>query len=391
MRIKLIIFLLIVSTNVFANNKNIYGHILDKENRAIPYASIYLVSEPSEGTVSNNNGFFKLDADRISMSDTLTVSFIGFKTKQIPIKDLRLNEATRIVLVEELIMLDETTVFAKPIKSSKKRMKELLKQVKLQMERDFPDDKNRDYSIMSDYSIYNEDSAIITLEKAFGIITEIPNGSNDGTDSIVFKLTDSQSYIDPEMEETLKNISDNDNIQDKNKAAFESINRKTLPHQMLWGKDIKAFFDNFEDEKLRRWKLNHFDENTSILTYRERKNYIGIFTYELKLNFIIDKYTLSIKRLSQELNVKLNIPFGYKLSDEELEILNLVTLSEEKEEKFRVKRGKAHIIRDVTYGYIGKEKHPTEKSAIFDIQIQNRKRKAYKWNSATKINILEKL
>ena len=64
------------------------------------------IAEKSVGTISNEKGFFSLDIPVQNMHDTLTISFIGYKTKLIPIKKIKSN----IELCPDNVLLKEIVV-----------------------------------------------------------------------------------------------------------------------------------------------------------------------------------------------------------------------------------------------------------------------------------------
>ena len=69
------------STITIAQNIVIEGVIKDsKQKEALPYANIFL-QESYYGTISNQNGQFKIIIPKEKRSDSLVVSYIGYKTQ----------------------------------------------------------------------------------------------------------------------------------------------------------------------------------------------------------------------------------------------------------------------------------------------------------------------
>jgi len=95
------------------NSKLVKGLLLDsKTQEALPYSNI-VVLHKYFGTVSNESGYFSLDTTSLSMDDSVSFQYIGYKTKV-----LLLNELTKkdtIYLTEELISLSEAFVFGNPL------------------------------------------------------------------------------------------------------------------------------------------------------------------------------------------------------------------------------------------------------------------------------------
>ena len=75
-----------------------------------------------------------------------------------------------------------------------------------------------------------------------------------------------------------------------------------------------------------------------MLTYREDRNFLGIIKFDLELHLVLDPYSYRIQKQSQSLVVEANIPFGYKLNADQLAILNVVNLTADDIEKFRLKK-----------------------------------------------------
>jgi hypothetical protein len=105
-------------------NLAIKGKILDqKTNAALPYANISIKNN-SIGTVSNELGEFEFFAPADLVTDTLMVSFIGYKTFKGKISNL--TESKTIYLEESPIVLSEVTVSSE---GARKLVEEALKSI----------------------------------------------------------------------------------------------------------------------------------------------------------------------------------------------------------------------------------------------------------------------
>lgn len=106
----LIIFLFL--TTICYSQVIIKGEIKNTENNEpIPYVNIG-VFEKKVGTVSNDSGFFNLKLNEsVSSSDTVTFSSIGFKSKKIPISNLK-QESNIIFLEHKTEELKDVIVLA---------------------------------------------------------------------------------------------------------------------------------------------------------------------------------------------------------------------------------------------------------------------------------------
>lgn len=124
---KKIIFLIVLNAIHFLSfsqqNVTIEGVIIDVNKTTLPYASISILSK-NIGTVSNDDGAFFLELKESNLSDTLTVSTIGFTSFKIKVQDyLNLNEKV-IVMEEEPVLLDEI-VLTLPVNIVKEALKKL--------------------------------------------------------------------------------------------------------------------------------------------------------------------------------------------------------------------------------------------------------------------------
>ena len=106
----LIIVMLIVFTKTMAQVK-ISGVVVDNQNETIPFANIVFVGS-TIGVVSDENGKFYLESDKTY--DKIEVSFLGFESKTINVKNRDLN--LRIVLAESASQLDEVVIFSGKVK-----------------------------------------------------------------------------------------------------------------------------------------------------------------------------------------------------------------------------------------------------------------------------------
>jgi hypothetical protein len=114
-------------------------------------------------------------------------------------------------------------------------------------------------------------------------------------------------------------------------------------------------------------------DSTFLLTYTDKKNFLGIVKYELVLNYILDIYSYRVKSLSQSLKINANIPFGYKLDSDQLAIINVVNLAGQEHKKYRAKYIDADIKRNIIYREEYNQVIPSEKNVITKIEMAERK------------------
>ena len=103
-RLLLILILTFVAFCKSFSQNAIKGVVCDKGNEPIIGASV-MVKGTTNGTITDLNGEFTLN--NVSKKDVLIVSFIGYKTMEIPVGDQKVLTAT---LLEDLQTLDEVVV-----------------------------------------------------------------------------------------------------------------------------------------------------------------------------------------------------------------------------------------------------------------------------------------
>jgi hypothetical protein len=85
----------------------VFGTIVSNNDEAMPYASL-VVKGNNLGTISNENGEFKLFVPNELDSDSLLITFIGYKTKAIKMSGW--TNGTKIVLTRKSIDLAEVEI-----------------------------------------------------------------------------------------------------------------------------------------------------------------------------------------------------------------------------------------------------------------------------------------
>ncbi|MFN8240427.1 MAG: carboxypeptidase-like regulatory domain-containing protein [Bacteroidales bacterium] len=89
--------------------RTITGTITDNEtNEPLPFATIGIVSK-GRGTVTNNNGIFDLKITRDDIKDSLTVSYLGYYNRRIPVKQA-IGNNFNIKMMREYISIPEIII-----------------------------------------------------------------------------------------------------------------------------------------------------------------------------------------------------------------------------------------------------------------------------------------
>lgn len=111
-----------MSVIVYSQEKKISGKVLNFENNE-PLAYVNIgIKNKTVGTVSNENGLFKLSLnDKVTSKDTIIFSYIGFKTEKYLVSEL--NKTKEPILLQPKNMeLDEVVVSSKKIKLKSKKI-----------------------------------------------------------------------------------------------------------------------------------------------------------------------------------------------------------------------------------------------------------------------------
>ena len=124
---KIFLVLLIFSIKLFSQQSivKVEGVIIDSRKTTIPYAAIGIVSK-SIGTSSNDDGEFSLKLSKENLTDSLTVSSMGFKSFKIKVQDYINQKEKTIILQEDVVSLGEITLI-KPDYYVKKALKNIKK------------------------------------------------------------------------------------------------------------------------------------------------------------------------------------------------------------------------------------------------------------------------
>lgn len=342
----IILLLTIISLNCVA--KELSGHVVDSLRQPIPYASVFLQNNPQIGTITDDNGFFVLP-DYVQ-DDHLVITSIGYEKFTLSTNKISGTKPIRIVLKEQPLMLNTVVVSAKGSKrQQRKLLKQLLADIYKQMQIDFPDNA-RNYRIVSDVSVYNEDK-VVAFDEMVGNIVELPYLKNARKqDSLQIKADFTRYYINQNTADGLRNF-DQDLLKRKEKRQLQKIDfEKSEPiHRMLWALDIKKLFGDIYKET-GNWSISERDALSQLLTYTKTFTLPGIVSATMKLHLSVDAHN-HVQRLSQSITLWANIPFGYKLSDAQVAALNLVLINDGAGnfDKYRLKTANGKVERNVFF------------------------------------------
>ena len=337
------------------------GKVLDSQGEPIGFATVYLEQNPMIGTATNNDGVFTIEAE-VPEYYQLVVSFIGYQKQLLPLSLFQSDSLPVVVLEEQPIELEETVVMAKASKQKNRRkaMAQLLYKVYNRMQYDFSDSPYG-AQLVSDVRMESEDQPW-GMEQMIATVVNLPGEGREGRDSVQFVGEKCKRFFQQTIRNRADTILAGDWMEDKLRKMANEVDSGVMVHQSLWAAgNIRYDFEQSMND-LKHWSVSRESETETVLTHVAKKNFLGIFKYEYKRHYIVDSDSYSVLRFSEQMTIAVNIPFGYKLKKEELELLNLLNMSETDIAKFRLKKANAEIHLNTLYRNVDGHLYPAEKN-----------------------------
>ncbi len=371
----LLLILALVSTFV--------GRVVDEKGAPIAYATVYPEIAPEWGTATNNDGIFSFEAN-LPPDSRVIVSFIGYQKKTVLAQDL-LGD---IVLIEQPIALQETVVAAKKSKQRNKRkqMATLLHAVYVKLEQEFPDD-NTQYAVVSDVRM-SSDHSPWGMEQMIANIVVLPEQGSQGRDSVQFQGRHCKRFFDAQKRAQADEILAGQALERMEKKsapkgtpanllrrAANAVDSGVVVHEALFaiGNMRYDFEQTMADTK--HWTVSNESEGETVLTHTQTvSKYLGCFKMTFERHYIVDSRTYAVRRFSEHAEVKVTIPFGIKLNADQLQMLNLVNMSEQQIEKFRLKKLRGSVDLNTIYQRQDGRVYTLEKNMICNAHILGSKK-----------------
>lgn len=382
------------------------ARVLGINDAPVSMASAFLLKSPLFSTVSDDGGYLEFSPEICnSPDDTLLVSYIGYELYKISVSDLirevgKHGTAEIRLKVHEIM---EARVAEKAGRISKRKaMKNLLSLVMQRMRVDFPL-ADRSYKVKSDFYVYNGE-AVVGMDEAVGTMYE-NYGNLDSlrkiTDSlVVFKVDSRNYYMDSDVRKIIDRATDTARIAlkgnadrstrklvEKSSSVMKRLDMDNIMHEAFWGGNPVFIMEKLV-EKPRRWESSILPGGSTVLVYNEKKNYLGILKYNLQVTLVVDSKDYRVSNISQNLDVYINIPFGYKLEGEELEMFNLLNINHNRMEKFRVKKMEGTIKRTSSFMPEGNVLVPVRKTMSSHGTITDRKGKGMRLDNEATVTVL---
>ena len=95
--------------NVIQNSGGLLKGSVRGDAEALPFATVG-ISEKNIGTISDADGYFELEIPASSKKDTLTISYVGYATQQIPVRTIDFSNPIKIDLKSVSVILNEVVV-----------------------------------------------------------------------------------------------------------------------------------------------------------------------------------------------------------------------------------------------------------------------------------------
>lgn len=346
------------------------GRVVDEHGAGVPYATVYLTDNPVVGTATNNDGFFVLSTD-VAASSQLTISFIGYEKFTTTLSALQTTDQTPIIaLREQPVALQEMVVAAKASKQKNKRkqMAQLLYKVYNKMQYDFAETATM-CQLVSDVRM-NADNTPWGMEQMIAKVVNIPGQGRDGADSVQFAPEYCKRFFQQQIRNRADTILAGDRLDNNLRKMANEVDSGVVVHKALWAiADVRREFEHAMND-LKHWAVSNESAHETVLTYTENKNYLGIFKYRYRRHFIVDSDTYRILRFAVDGHVELNIPFGYRFREDDLELLNLLNLREQQIEKFRLRHAVADGTMNTIYSVQNGHVYPCEKNLKVNADLQ---------------------
>lgn len=367
------------------------GRVVDQNGEPVPYATVYPEIAPEWGTATNNDGFFRFEAN-LTKDSRIIVSCIGYEKKTVLAESLSSvgpeDGLYSVILKEQPIALEETVIAAKKSKQRNKRkqMAQLLHAVYVKLEEQFPDD-NAQYQVVSDVRMLS-DGSTWGMEQMIANIVVLPERAKEGRDSVQFQGRFCKRFFDTRKRAQADSILASDALERMEqksapkgapanmlRKAANAVDSGVVVHRALFGLGNMRYDFEQAMSDTKHWTVSNESEGETVLTHTQSvSRYLGCFKMTFQRHYIVDSRTYEVRRFSEHAEVKVFIPFGIKLNADQLQMLNLVNMSESSIEKFRLKRLRGTVDLNTIYQRKDGHVYILEKNMICDAHILGSKK-----------------
>lgn len=389
-RFVFILYIIMCILPFFAKAEVITGTVVEQSGEPIPYASVFQKSSPIQGVSTDINGHFSINLNR-SFDDVLIISFISYKTIEYPISKISDGANLKITLQEQPIMLDEAVVKVKLSRRQARQVKEnVLEQFRKRLIHDFPK-QNNNFNIVSSYSGYQNGRKLMQHE-VVGIMHEYPVKRSEFSDSIRLEVQDIRKFYTDEVKKgfvLLDSMAAERADTKKAKRRGAHYHSTTLDHRaesmhrFLWGGQSCFIVDRADFDKTSNWQYTELGGKT-VLVYKRSWNVL-VAKAKLKIYFYVDPSTFALLKITQCVDFEAHIPFGYKLDNDELLLLNTLQLPDETMKKLRIRHLYGNIKRNVIFSPADTPQRAVkEKNLDVDVRVVGSKNETFNYKAQAK-------
>ncbi len=328
---KLIFLLFLYSTTLFSQTK-VGGKVIDEFDEPISFANV-IFKNSKEGVITDENGNFYFESEE--NYSTLVISFVGFETKEIPLKP-GLNKNLRIQLIQGTT-LKEVTIYTG--KTSKKN------NPALDILRKIWERKRKNGLYMFDQYQYDKYEKVEfdmnTLDSAF-MNSKIFKGMEFIFDNIDTSRITGKTFLPIFINESVSEVS-GDNILKKEKEILKATKNSGFGNGdgvNTFIKDLYAEYDIYDNylkffdkdfiSPLSRTGINVYNYVLNDSTFIENKWCYNIVYYPRRKNeltfkgdFWVNDSTWAIKKINLEASKSANINWVKEIYiEQEFDVLN---------------------------------------------------------------------
>ena len=277
-------------------------------------------------------------------------------------------------------------------------MAQLLHAVYVKLEEQFPDD-NAQYQVVSDVRMLS-DASTWGMEQMLANIVVLPEQAREGRDSVQFQGRFCKRFFDARKRAQADSILASDALERMEqksapkgapanmlRKAANAVDSGVVVHRALFGLGNMRYDFEQAMSDTKHWTVSNESEGETVLTHTQSvSKYLGCFKMTFQRHYIVDSRTYEVRRFSEHAEVKVFIPFGIKLNADQLQMLNLVDMSESSIEKFRLKR----LRGTVDFNTIYQRRPVTSASSASSASSVTSVSSASSASSAERVYILEK-
>lgn len=367
----LLIWLILPLRTIWAQTYT--GRVTDEAGMPLPYATVYLMQDPTIGTATNNDGIFTLQTG-VTQRSQVIVSFLGYEKKELTLATFVSDTLFTVRLKEQPLALEETVVSAKASKqkNKKKAISQLLYSVYNQMQYDFSDEPYM-VQLVSDVRM-DAGNQPWGMEQMIARVVTLPKRGQEGRDSVQFAGEVCKRFFSPTIRQRANDIYAGEELEGEMLTAASAIDSGVVVHKALWAVgNIRYDFEQLMNDT-KNWSVTNENEGETVLTHTEKHNFIGIVKINYKRHFIVDSKTYRVRKFSEELEGQISIPFGYKVKGVYLDMLNLLNMSNERIEKFRLRKMTVKMRMNTIFQTMNGHIYPKERNLVTDALITSTKK-----------------